>query len=67
MILQLGVHLGQQNMDMATLRSTWRRLDEAGVDWLSHLLRIKLIDWAMLMVDYSRIQCLWRLIFYFMM
>lgn len=35
MPLTLGAHVGQQNMDMATLRATWRRLDDAGVDWIS--------------------------------
>lgn len=35
MTLQLGVHIGQQNMSIAELRSLWRRLDEAGMDWLS--------------------------------
>jgi F420-dependent oxidoreductase-like protein len=29
------VHIGQQNMPMAELRSLWRRLDDAGVDWIS--------------------------------
>lgn len=31
----LGVHIGQQAMPMAELRSLWRRLDDAGVDWIS--------------------------------
>jgi alkanesulfonate monooxygenase SsuD/methylene tetrahydromethanopterin reductase-like flavin-dependent oxidoreductase (luciferase family) len=31
----LGVHIGQQNMPMAEMRRLWRRLDEAGLDWLS--------------------------------
>jgi alkanesulfonate monooxygenase SsuD/methylene tetrahydromethanopterin reductase-like flavin-dependent oxidoreductase (luciferase family) len=35
MPLTLGAHVGQQNMDMATMRATWRRLDAAGVDWIS--------------------------------
>jgi F420-dependent oxidoreductase-like protein len=35
MPLTLGAHVGQQNMDMATMRATWRRLDRAGVDWIS--------------------------------
>ncbi len=30
-----GVHIGQQNLAMADLRALWRRLDEAGVDWIS--------------------------------
>ncbi|MGI9621625.1 MAG: LLM class flavin-dependent oxidoreductase, partial [Acidimicrobiales bacterium] len=33
--LQLGVHLGQQNMSMAELRAAWRGFDEAGMDWIS--------------------------------
>ncbi|MPY94475.1 MAG: LLM class flavin-dependent oxidoreductase [Acidimicrobiia bacterium] len=35
MPLTLGAHVGQQNMDMATMRATWRRLDAAGMDWIS--------------------------------
>lgn len=35
MPLSLGAHVGQQNMDMDTMRATWRRLDQAGVDWIS--------------------------------
>lgn len=31
----MGAHVGQQNMTMDELRSTWRRLDRAGVDWIS--------------------------------
>jgi F420-dependent oxidoreductase-like protein len=30
-----GVHIGQQNLTMADLRALWRRLDDAGVDWIS--------------------------------
>ena len=30
-----GVHIGQQNLPMDDLRRLWRRLDEAGFDWLS--------------------------------
>lgn len=30
-----GVHIGQQNLPMAELRTLWRRLDAAGVDWIS--------------------------------
>jgi F420-dependent oxidoreductase-like protein len=30
-----GVHIGQQNLAMADLRALWRRLDDAGVDWIS--------------------------------
>ena len=33
--IDLGAHVGQQNMTMDELRATWRRLDDAGVDWLS--------------------------------
>ena len=33
--IDLGAHIGQQNMTMDELRSTWRRLDDAGVDWIS--------------------------------
>ncbi len=33
--MQLGVHIGQQNMAMDELRSTWRRFDDAGIDWIS--------------------------------
>ena len=33
--MQLGVHIGQQNMSMADLRSTWTRFDQAGADWIS--------------------------------
>src|SRR3546814_8187767 len=35
MTVSLGVHVGQQAMSMAALRSRWRRLDDAGVDWIS--------------------------------
>lgn len=35
MPLSLGAHVGQQNMDMATMRDVWRRLDDAGLDWIS--------------------------------
>ena len=35
MSLSLGVHIGQQNMSMDDLRALWRKLDGAGVDWLS--------------------------------
>lgn len=31
----LGVHLGQQNLSFDAMRALWRRLDEAGVDWIS--------------------------------
>jgi alkanesulfonate monooxygenase SsuD/methylene tetrahydromethanopterin reductase-like flavin-dependent oxidoreductase (luciferase family) len=33
--MQLGVHVGQQNMSMDEMRSIWRRADEAGADWIS--------------------------------
>lgn len=33
--IDLGAHIGQQNMPMDELRATWRRLDAAGVDWIS--------------------------------
>lgn len=35
MNVSLGVHIGQQNLSMDDLRATWRRCDEAGVDWIS--------------------------------
>lgn len=35
MTVSLGVHVGQQALAMADLRRLWRRLDEAGVDWIS--------------------------------
>ncbi|MCY4014575.1 MAG: LLM class flavin-dependent oxidoreductase [Gammaproteobacteria bacterium] len=35
MTVSLGVHVGQQNLSMAELRALWRRLDSAGVDWIS--------------------------------
>ena len=33
--MQLGVHIGLQNMSMDELRTTWRRFDDAGIDWIS--------------------------------
>jgi alkanesulfonate monooxygenase SsuD/methylene tetrahydromethanopterin reductase-like flavin-dependent oxidoreductase (luciferase family) len=33
--VSLGAHIGQQNMAMAELRALWRRLDDAGLDWIS--------------------------------
>jgi alkanesulfonate monooxygenase SsuD/methylene tetrahydromethanopterin reductase-like flavin-dependent oxidoreductase (luciferase family) len=33
--IDLGAHVGQQNLTMDELRATWRRLDEARVDWIS--------------------------------
>lgn len=35
MTVSLGVHVGQQNLSMGELRALWRRLDSAGVDWIS--------------------------------
>jgi alkanesulfonate monooxygenase SsuD/methylene tetrahydromethanopterin reductase-like flavin-dependent oxidoreductase (luciferase family) len=35
MTIALGAHVGQQNLSMDELRATWRRLDEAGLDWIS--------------------------------
>ena len=35
MPLSLGAHVGQQNLEMDEMRAVWRRLDEAGVDWIS--------------------------------
>ena len=34
MSLKLGVHVGQQNMSMDSMRSLWRKLDDK-VDWIS--------------------------------
>lgn len=33
--MQLGVHIGQQNLSMDGLRDIWRRADAAGADWIS--------------------------------
>lgn len=33
--IQLGAHVGQQNLSMDELRATWRKLDGAGIDWIS--------------------------------
>jgi len=33
--LQLGVHVGQQNMTADQMRGLWRRFDGAGMDWIS--------------------------------
>lgn len=33
--MQLGVHIGQQNLPMDGLRDLWRRADAAGADWIS--------------------------------
>lgn len=35
MTLSLGAHIGQQNLTMAEMRTVWRRLDAARLDWLS--------------------------------
>lgn len=35
MAVSLGVHIGQQNLASADLRALWRRLDAAGMDWIS--------------------------------
>lgn len=35
MTVSLGVHVGQQNMAMDDMRALWRKLDTAGVDWIS--------------------------------
>ena len=35
MSLSLGAHVGQQNMSMNEMRALWRKLDGAGVDWIS--------------------------------
>ena len=35
MPISLGVHVGQQNMPMSEMRALWRKLDAAGVDWIS--------------------------------
>lgn len=35
MNVSLGAHVGQQNLSMEELRTLWRRLDDAGLDWIS--------------------------------
>jgi F420-dependent oxidoreductase-like protein len=35
MPVQLGAHLGQQNLSIDALRALWRRFDAAGLDWIS--------------------------------
>ncbi len=35
MSVALGAHVGQQNMTMDEMRALWRRLDGAGMDWIS--------------------------------
>lgn len=35
MAVSLGAHVGQQNMSMDSMRALWRRLDDAGADWIS--------------------------------
>src|SRR5206468_74329 len=33
--VELGAHTGQQDIELDELRRLWRRLDEAGMDWIS--------------------------------
>ena len=33
--VSFGVHIGQQNLSMPELRALWRRIDDAGADWIS--------------------------------
>ena len=33
--IQLGAHVGQQNLGMDEMRTLWKRLDASGVDWIS--------------------------------
>ncbi len=35
MPLELGAHLGQQNLPIGEIRALWRRFDSAGLDWIS--------------------------------
>lgn len=35
MAVSFGAHVGQQNMEMDVMRALWRRLDDAGMDWIS--------------------------------
>lgn len=35
MSVQFGVHIGAQNATVAELRSLWKWLDQAGIDWIS--------------------------------
>jgi len=35
MALQLGFHIGQQNLTILELRQLWTRLDQQGADWIS--------------------------------
>lgn len=35
MTVQLGAHIGQQNLSIGELRGLWQRLDTDGLDWLS--------------------------------
>lgn len=35
MTVSLGAHVGQQNMTMDAMRTLWRQLDDAGLDWIS--------------------------------
>jgi alkanesulfonate monooxygenase SsuD/methylene tetrahydromethanopterin reductase-like flavin-dependent oxidoreductase (luciferase family) len=34
-MVALGAHVGQQDMSFTEMRATWRRLDAAGLDWIS--------------------------------
>ncbi len=35
MAIDLGAHVGQQNMEMDEMRKLWRKLDDSGFDWIS--------------------------------
>ncbi|HEY8525868.1 MAG TPA: LLM class flavin-dependent oxidoreductase [Acidimicrobiales bacterium] len=35
MAIAFGMHIGQQNLEMDELRASWRRFEDAGVDWIS--------------------------------
>ncbi len=35
MALQLGFHIGQQNLNITELRRLWKKLDQHGADWIS--------------------------------
>lgn len=34
-MVQLGAHVGQQNMAVDDMRALWQRLDQGGMDWIS--------------------------------
>jgi F420-dependent oxidoreductase-like protein len=34
--MELGAHLGQQNLSIDAIRALWRRFDSAGLDWISN-------------------------------